>query len=288
MGQLSQSLDFPYDPLLNGEMKDLDLTQALKTAVDAATQARQVLLNYFGKLKQVQDKVQAGLVSEADIESEKVIVHALSKGLPGVPVLGEEGAYLSKIDKAATTSWIVDPLDGTTNYVHQFPIFCISIGLQWKGEMVVGVIDVPLLNKTYTGIKGQGAFVNGERLHVSRRTQIKDALLATGFIADNVVALKEQLRIFSDLVFEARGIRRAGAAAYDLCLVAEGVFDAFWEKNLKPWDSAAGILLVREAGGVAWTYDGEDYNVNHDSLIAGNPGICPDIVKRIHSVRGSV
>ncbi len=262
-------------------MKNLDLTQALNTALSASQLGRKVLLDYFGRLKQVQDKVQAGLVSEADLESERVITLELQRGMPGISVLGEEQAYLTKKENIEASTWVVDPLDGTTNYVHGFHVFCISIGLQWKGELVVGVIDVPILNKTYTTVKGQGSFVNGERIHVSNRSSLKESLLATGFFPEDVGALKEQLKIFSDMVFEARGVRRAGAAAYDLCMVAEGVFDAFWEKNLKPWDTAAGALLVREAGGVAWTYRGEDYTLADNSILAGNPAICPQLVERM-------
>lgn len=265
-------------------MESLNLSAALDTALNASRRGREVLLHYFGQLKHVQDKVQAGLVSEADVESEKVITAALKQGLPGVGVLGEEGAYASHDESLRADMWVVDPLDGTTNYVHGFPIFCISIGLRWRGELSVGVIDVPMLGKTYTCIKGQGAFVNGERLNVSRRSQVREALLATGFFPDNVSALKEQLTIFSNLVYEARGIRRAGAAAYDLCMVAEGVFDAFWEKNLKPWDTAAGALMVREAGGVCWTYDGAEYDLGQDSILAGNPHIVPQISRRIQSL----
>src|SRR6185312_2440490 len=118
---------------------------------------------------------------------------------------------MSKREKVELTSWVVDPLDGTTNYVHSFPIFCISIGLQWKGELSVGVVDVPMLDRTYTCTKGGGAFANGEPLRVSTRRQVRESLLATGFFPDNVAALKQQLTIFSNLVYEARGIRRAGA-----------------------------------------------------------------------------
>lgn len=243
-------------------------------------------MDYFGQLKKVQEKAQAGLVSEADIESERVITAELALGLPGVGVLGEEDAFHKKNEKILESMWVVDPLDGTTNYVHGFPIFCISIGLQWKGELVVGVVDVPMLDKVYTCSRGGGAFANGERIHVSERTTIKESLLATGFFPDNPSALKEQLTIFSDLVYEARGIRRAGAAAYDLCLAAEGVFDAFWEKNLKPWDAAAGALMVREAGGVSWNYSGGEYKLGDDSLLAGNPVVTQLLQNRIHTKIG--
>ena len=254
-------------------MDTLDLSAALATALRASQLGRQVLLDYFGRLKKVQDKAQAGLVSEADVESEKVITAELKRGFPGVSVLGEEESYLTKQETIESNMWVVDPLDGTTNYVHSFPIFCISIGLQWQGQLKVGVIDVPMLNKTYTAVQGQGAFVNGVPIHASTRATIKESLLSTGFFPDNVLALKEQLQIFSDLVYEARGIRRPGAAAYDLCLVAEGVFDAFWEKNLKPWDSAAGCLLVREAGGFVSDYRGRSQPICDETVLAANDGL---------------
>jgi len=265
-------------------MNNLDLSHALTTALHASRLGRQVVLDYFGQLKKVQVKAHAGLVSEADLESEKAITAELARGLPGIGILGEEDAFAKNKETIESSMWVVDPLDGTTNYVHGFPIFCISIGLQWQGELAVGVVDVPMLGRTYTCAKGQGAFVNGERIQVSERTTIEESLLATGFFPDNVTALKEQLAIFSDLVYKARGIRRAGAAAYDLCLVAEGVFDAFWEKNLKPWDTAAGTLMIREAGGTVWNYSGQDYQLGQDSILAGNRTVPSFIKQRIQSL----
>ena len=266
-------------------MKDLDLSQALQTAEKAALAGRKVLLDYFGQLKKVQEKSFAGLVSEADLESEKVISAILKQDFPEVAVLGEEGAYLHKDEHLQANQWVVDPLDGTTNYVHGFSVFCVSIGLQWQGDLVVGVVDVPIGEKTFTAAKGRGAFCNGERIRVRTTGNVKDSLLATGFFPDNTDALKLQLKIFSDLVYEARGIRRAGAAAYDLCMVADGVFDAFWEPNLKPWDAAAGVVLVREAGGVVWTYDGADYRLGDKTLLSGNRDICSVIKKRISALK---
>jgi myo-inositol-1(or 4)-monophosphatase len=267
-------------------MKDLDLNQALKTAARAADAGRKVLMHYFGQLKKVEEKAHLGLVSEADLESEKVITQILKADFPDVPVLGEEGAFLSRDEHVRSTTWVVDPLDGTTNYVHGFHVFCISIGLQWQGDLVAGLIDVPLMNKTYSAAKGKGCFAKTggaapEKLSVSSTGAIKDSLLATGFFPDNKDALKEQLKIFSDLVYEARGIRRAGAAAYDLCLVSEGVFDAFWEPNLKPWDAAAGVVLVREAGGVVWNYNGEDYKLGDKTLMSGSRELCSVLKERI-------
>jgi myo-inositol-1(or 4)-monophosphatase len=266
-------------------MQTLDLSQALQTAEKAALAGRKVLLDYFKQLKKVQEKSYAGLVSEADLESEKIISAILKADYPSIPVLGEEGAYLQKDEHLEANQWVVDPLDGTTNYVHGFHVFCVSIGLQWKGDLVVGVVDVPIGEKTYSAARGRGAFCNGEKLKVRSTKQVKDSLLATGFFPDNTDALKRQLKIFSDLVYEASGIRRAGAAAYDLCMVAEGVFDAFWEPNLKPWDAAAGVVLVREAGGVVWTYDGVDYRLGDKTLLSGNLDICSNLSKRISSLK---
>jgi myo-inositol-1(or 4)-monophosphatase len=248
-------------------MKDLDLTQALNTARKAAQAGREVVLEYFGRLKKVQEKAQAGLVTEADLESEKVITAILKADFPDLPVLGEEGAFLSHDSHVEASSWVVDPLDGTTNYVHGFHIFNVSIGLQWRGDLVVGVVDVPLLGKTYAAARGRGAEVNGEKLAVSRRTTVRESLLATGFFPDDIAALKEQLKIFSELVFEARG-------------------DAFWEPNLKPWDAAAGTVLVREAGGVVWDYGGRDYRMGDRTLLAGNPTLARSLVERIQPLRG--
>jgi myo-inositol-1(or 4)-monophosphatase len=268
-------------------MNNLDLNLALKTAETAAQAGRQVLMHYFGQLKKVEEKAHLGLVSEADVESEKVISEILKKAFPEIPVLGEEGAFLTKDEHISSSTWVVDPLDGTTNYVHGFHVFCISIGLQFHGDLVAGLIDVPLLNKTYSAAKGKGCFANGERLSVSATKSIKDSLLATGFFPDNPEALKEQLKIFSDLVFQARGIRRAGAAAYDLALVSEGVFDAFWEPNLKPWDAAAGVVLVREAGGVVWNYQGEDYRLGDKTLMSGGRELCTVLKERIGKLHSS-
>ena len=136
-------------------------------------------------------------------------------------------------------------------------------------------------NHTYHAIQGGGAFLNGEPIHVSERHLLKDSLLATGFFPH--LDLEEQIRLFTELVREARGVRRPGAAAYDLCLVAQGVFDGFWEKNLKPWDAAAGVLLVREAGGKVWNYEGKDYQVGHDSLIASNPPLLSELYRRMQT-----
>lgn len=260
----------------------------LGQAIKAVSLGREVLLNYFGNLEHIDEKFQAGLVSEADKESERVIAEHLKKNFPSIEFLGEEtfaakhapGAKVEATPAGPEGRWILDPLDGTTNYIHRFPIFCISLALEMNGEIQVAVIDVPILKETYTAIRGQGAFVNGRPLRISANKELKKALLATGFVAEHEHVIAEQLKVFDEMVRKCRGVRRPGAAAYDLTQVARGVFDGYWERNIQPWDSAAGILLVREAGGIVETYRGEKYHPYKNSIVAGNA----EIVHQIQTV----
>ncbi|KHD89257.1 MAG: myo-inositol-1-monophosphatase [Bdellovibrio sp. ArHS] len=266
----------------------MDWKQVLGTAIKAVSLGREVLLSYFGNLEHIEEKFQAGLVSEADKESERVIAEHLKKNFPTIEFLGEEtfaaksapGAKVEVTPAGPEGRWIVDPLDGTTNYIHRFPIFCISLALEMNGNIQLAVIDVPMLNETYTAIRGQGAFVNGRRLKVSTNPELKKALLATGFVAEHEHVISEQLKIFDEMVRKCRGVRRPGAAAYDLTQVARGVFDGYWERNIQPWDAAAGILLVEEAGGIVQTYKGDKYNPYKNSIVAGNA----EIVKEIQNI----
>lgn len=257
---------------------------ALKVALRACRQGRSILMDHFGRLEHIEKKFQAGLVSEADQLSEKAIIQVLKTAYPHSEVLGEEsdaaGTKVREGRGGPEGRWILDPLDGTTNYIHRFPIFCISLALEVSGELKVAVIDVPFLGETYTAIRGQGAFVNGVPIKISSNEAMEDSLLATGFFAEDKEALREQLDLFGRLVGDARGVRRAGAAAYDLCQVARGVFDGFWEKNLKPWDVAAGQLLVEEAGGVVRSYDGQAHHPYSKSVVAGNSAIVNEILRR--------
>lgn len=252
----------------------MDLARALAVAKEACGVARQIQLDRFGGDLQVKDKGKEGLVSEADVLSEEAIRKVLLSAFPDIPVFGEEEAFRQRT-VLQETSWIVDPLDGTTNYIYGLPIYCISVGLQIKGEVVAGLVDVPPWNRQYTAIKGEGAFLNGKKIAVSERKKLSESLLATGFYPADKASLSSQLHIFSRLVEKSQAVRRAGAAALDLCLVAEGVFDAFWESNLKPWDTAAGSLLVKEAGGLVCDFQGEDFSVQQNSIVASNPFIYP-------------
>ncbi len=276
-GQWLIKVDFNF---MMDQNEKLDWEAVLYKAIKAAKLGREVLLNYYGRLERIESKFQAGLVSEADKESEKTIFDYLRKNFPSDEFVGEESTLDStKIGVSkARGRWIVDPLDGTTNYIHRFPIFCVSIGYEYDGKMQVAVIDVPMLNEVYTAIRGQGAFVNGRRIHVSQTKTLQDSLLATGFIGEQEENLQEQLKVFSDIVRKCRGVRRAGAAAYDLTQVARGVFDGYWEKNIQPWDAAAGMLLVTEAGGKVCTYRGKEYSPYKNSIIATNPFLSETLV----------
>ncbi|MCB0351569.1 MAG: inositol monophosphatase [Bdellovibrionales bacterium] len=265
----------------------IDLKKAEKVALKAALLGREVLLSYFGQLSNVAEKNQAGLVSEADLESERVISEYILKEFPETTIFAEEGSYNKPgqspdMQTRQKGVWLIDPLDGTTNYVHKFPIYCVSIGLEYAGELVVAACDVPALKKTYTATRGGGAYADGQRLSVSSQKTLSESLLATGFSAYDITPT--QLKIFGSLMQEVRGVRRAGSAAFDLCLVAEGVFDAYWEKNLSPWDTAAGALLVTEAGGVVTTYDSDSYSPFDKTIVAGNKdihGLVRDRIQRL-------
>ncbi|KYG66153.1 inositol monophosphatase [Bdellovibrio bacteriovorus] len=273
---------------MENSVNSRDWKQVLGQAIKAVSLGREVLLNYFGNLEHVEEKFQAGLVSEADKESERVIAEHLKKNFPEFEFLGEEtfagshapGAKVQAEPAQKVGRWIVDPLDGTTNYIHRFPIFCISLALEINGQIQLAVIDVPILKETYTAIRGEGAFVNGRPLKVSNASSLDKSFLATGFVSEHEHVIAEQLKIFDEMVRKCRGVRRPGAAAYDLAQVARGVFDGYWERNIQPWDAAAGILLVREAGGIVQTYRGEEYHPYKNSIVAGNA----NVVKAVQGV----
>ena len=266
----------------------------LQDMLRATTYGRDVLNHYFRRGLEIEFKYKAGLVTQADREAEQVIFSSLRQLGYDFLELGEESLAGAKdvvqacaelLNSATKPVWILDPLDGTTNFVHGFEVFAISLALYDKGQITHGLIWAPRLGgeqgTVYLACQGVGAFKNGQSIRVSQREQLKDSLLATGFFHEDENQLQEQLRIFSTVVKRARGVRRAGAASLDLAWVAEGVFDGFWEKGLKPWDTAAGILLVREAGGEVCTYSGSAYSMQELSLVAGNRHILDSLCQSI-------
>lgn len=207
------------------------------------------------------------LVTEVDRESERLIVDHLLANFPDHSILAEENHYPQS---ASPLRWIIDPLDGTTNYAHGFPWFCVSIALEADGELVAAVIFNPIHDELFTATRNGGAFLNGRKLAVSGQAPLTNSLLGTGFPYDCAVDPVNNFDNFMAFQKAARGIRRAGAAALDLAGVAAGRLDGFWELKLKPWDVAAGVLLVCEAGGRVTGFDGEPYSIFNNRILASN------------------
>jgi myo-inositol-1(or 4)-monophosphatase len=240
-----------------------------KTTIAAALAAGKVLTTHFRKKLNVSEKKGAGLVTNADVGAEKAALRVLMKAFPDFGILAEESAPVAKGEKKRGR-WILDPLDGTTNFVHGFPMFCVSIAAEWDGEVVVGVIYHPILKDIYVAVKGKGAFLNGKRIRVSKTAALRDSLLTTGFTYRKDDWLKQEMQAFEALSRTARAIRRPGSAALDLAYVACGIFDGFWEQRLSPWDVAAGSLLVKEAGGKVTDFNGNPFRVDAGQIIASN------------------
>jgi len=215
----------------------------------------------------IEHKGEIDLVTEVDRNSEALLVGGLQAAYPEHDFLAEENLYP---DRGASHKWIIDPLDGTTNFAHGFPWFAVSMALEVNGEVVLGVIYHTMLNEMFTAVKGQGAWLNGSRLEVSSRTPLRSSLLATGFPYDSATDPENNFARFCNFQMGCRGIRRAGAAALDLAYVAAGRLDGFWECKLKPWDVAAGQLLVAEAGGTVTGFAGESYTPYNHRIVASN------------------
>ncbi len=253
----------------------------LKEAIIAARIAGKYQQSLFASSLEIDLKGDKNLVTEVDRESERLIVKHLLTLFPDHTIVAEEGDY-PQCNSAFR--WIIDPVDGTTNYAHGFPWFCSSIGLEQEGELVAGVIYNPIYDELFSASKGGGAFLNGKRLSVSSRSPLKNSLLGTGFPYDCATDPANNFTDFINFQKAARGIRRAGAAALDLAYVAAGRLDGFWELKLKAWDVAAGVLLVREAGGLVTTFDGSSYDIFNDKIVASNGLIHDEMVAMLDRV----
>jgi myo-inositol-1(or 4)-monophosphatase len=246
----------------------------LTEAIDIVRNAGNVLLKYFNSEQKITFKSLFDMVTEADLASEKAIVDALRKLTPDINILAEESS--SADDPAPELLdylWVVDPLDGTTNFAHGFPHFAISLALLEKGLPVIGIVFDPLKNELFSAVTGCGAHLNTNRIKVSSNDNPEKSLIATGFPYAIRDIDQKNLMEFCTFRLSCQGIRRFGAAALDLAYVAAGRLDGFWEFGLKPWDTAAGILIVREAGGNVTRYDGSDYSVTNSDIIASNANI---------------
>lgn len=241
----------------------------LDHAVEAAHIGGQILIDFYGKLENIQNKQLKGdLVTEADVASEKAIVNFISQKYPEHGILGEEsGARYSD----SAWQWVIDPLDGTTNFAHTHPLFCVSIGVLYHGEPVVGVVYNPYQKELFQAAKDLGASLNGQPIHVSKVDSLEKSLLGTGFPYNRRETEDNNYREFCRLTQLTQGVRRGGSAALDLAYVAAGRLDAYWELGIKPWDIAAGIVLVQEAGGTVTRYDGTPLQgILEERLLATN------------------
>ena len=255
-----------------------DLARMQKVALAAALEAGKVQTKNFRRKIDVSEKKNAGLVTEVDLKSEALILRRLRQAFPDFAIIGEEsgrsGAFAN-----GTPVWHVDPLDGTTNYAHGFPMYGVSIGVAVGDEPVMGVVHAPSLRETWWAAAGLGAFHNGRRMHVSRRATLPNSLLATGFAYMKGPNLRDAIERFRRASLKARAVRRPGAAALDLAYVALGVYEGFWECSLSSWDVCAGVALVREAGGQVSDYSGGPFRFTDQEILATNG--------RIHSRLGS-
>lgn len=245
----------------------------LRVAVDTAREAGALLLAHAGEPLEVREKGARGdLVTLADRASEALIVSRLRDASPHGTILGEEGGSSAG---SSDERWIVDPLDGTTNYAHGYPIYCVSIAYEVAGEVVAGVIYAPVLDEVFAAERGSGATCNGRPLRVSDARMLVEALVCTGFKPDHYDRNGEN---FARLSRRAQGVRRDGSAALDLAFVAAGRFEAFWELDLQSWDVAAGALIVSEAGGKVSALDGAPFRVDGGSTLASNGHVHAEMV----------
>ncbi len=256
----------------------------IQVMIDATRKAGRKLARDFGEVAelQVSKKGPADFVSAADTKAEQVLVEELGRLRPGYGFLAEERGAVEGTDKSHR--WIIDPLDGTTNFLHAIPHYCISVALEREGELVAGVIHNPATNEIFWAEKGKGAFLNNEkRLRVAARRHLDESVLATGIPFLGKPGHGQFLKELHQITQRVAGVRRFGSAALDLAYVAAGRFDGFWERDLKPWDMAAGALMILEAGGKVTTADGEPYRSESTTILAANTDIHPLVLERLRA-----
>ena len=227
---------------------------------------------YFSNHTKIEYKGKIDLITKTDIESEKFIKNRISKNFPEDNILSEES---EATHKDSSRLWIIDPLDGTTNFTHKYPFFAVSIALEMESKIKFGVVYNPIFNEMFWAENGKGSFLNGKKIHVSKTNKISQSLLATGFPYDRWEKGDFYIREFLAFMKKCQGVRRAGAAAIDLCYVACGRLDGFYERKLKPWDIAAGSLIITEAGGKITNYENQKWHYSNATILSSN--------KKIHS-----
>jgi len=263
----------PVDPVL------------LATAVEAVLKAGEIQMAHFGRAMRIEKKGSINLVTEVDLEVERMFRAMVAERFPDHAVLGEEYQQGDRGAIPAGYCWVFDPIDGTTNFAHGLPIFCASLGLEIDGQAVLGAVYDPSRHELFSAERGGGAFLNGQRLRVSDTHTLIDAMLCTGFPYDVHLSREEIVGLFSAFIGRARAVRRLGSAALDLCYVAAGRFDGFWEQRLHPWDTSAGALIVEEAGGHVSRFDGAPFQSRHDNLVATNRQVHEEMLRVIGDFR---
>ncbi len=250
-------------------LTERELQTFLDIATEAALAAGVILQDYWGKLEEIQDKGRPGdLVTEADLAAEKAILAVLERHVPTHTILAEESGQLGQLDSEFL--WAIDPLDGTTNYAHQYPFSAASIGLLFQGQPIVGAIFDPFHQELFRAAKGLGATRNRRPIQVSKTRELSRSLLVTGFAYDRHETQDNNYAEFCHFTHLTQGVRRGGAASVDLAYVACGRLDGYWERGLSPWDISAGIILVQEAGGMVSAYDGSPIQIASGRILATN------------------
>jgi len=253
----------------------------MNVMVSAARKAGRGLARDFGEVEnlQVSRKGPANFVTAADVRAEKVLFEELSRAREGYCFLMEERGRVEGPDK--THTWIVDPLDGTTNFMHGIPLFAVSIALERENQLVAGLIYNPVTGDTFTAERGKGAFLNDRRLRVAARSRLQDCVITTGIPHRGKEGHDRHLAELAEVMPQVAGIRRTGSAATDLAWVAAGRFDGYWERGISAWDMAAGIVLVREAGGFVVDAEGGQAMLSNGSIVAGNEAVQRDLLKLV-------
>jgi myo-inositol-1(or 4)-monophosphatase len=252
----------------------------LNTAVKAARRAATIINRASFDIERVKisKKQHNDFVTEVDQAAELAIIDVLKNAYPDHAILAEESGPSSNLHDENENVWIIDPLDGTTNFIHGFPQYCVSIALQQRGQITQAVVYDPNRNDLFTATKGAGAYLNEKRIRVSRRDKMADTLIGTGFPFRNMDTLEDYMQMFRIMTEKTAGLRRPGAAALDLAYVAAGRLDGFFEKGLHPWDMAAGALLITEAGGIIGNFSGESDYLHKGDVIAASPKIFAQMV----------
>lgn len=239
----------------------------LKTAKEAAERAGGMLKTNIDASRRIEYKGPVNLVTNFDRRAQKILFEHLSTRFPEHDFMAEEDLCE---ERGSDFRWIIDPLDGTTNYTHRFPVFCVSIALEVSGRITLGVIYDPMRGEMFSAIKGKGAALNGKKITVSSERELDKSLLSTGFPYDIRESEENNLDHFSRFITKAQAVRRCGSAAIDLCYVASGRFDGFWELKLAPWDVAAGVLIVEEAKGRISDFRGHEFSIYDKEILASN------------------